>query len=80
MEYNDKNLKKEFSKIGIGISLMGIGSVYWFIFGYIRDIIRFNQLFVLIGYFLGHFIWLSSPILIYSGLSTMWKRKNEENH
>ncbi len=78
IEYNERDLKREFSKIAIGMMMMGLGSIYWFIFGYIREVLHFSQIIVLIGYFVGHLIWMSSPILIYRGLSKMWKRKHTQ--
>ncbi len=67
---NDKILRKRSLLIGIGVLLMGIGAVYWIIFGLARANIDVNQMVVQIMMliFLGHMFWTISPILIYKGL------------
>ena len=75
MDYCERDLKIQFTKISIGMILMSIGAIYWFIFGYIRTIFQIDLVIVFIWYVFGHFIWSISPILIYQGLRKMWKRE-----
>lgn len=71
----EEHFRRGFKMIAIGISFMGLGSIYWLVFGKLRGFIEMEFWMILMFYFIGHFIWSASPILIYYGLKKLWERK-----
>jgi magnesium-transporting ATPase (P-type) len=70
LESKDEIFKKRTRQIGWGVLVMGLGGVYWLIIGIYRSLpgVDLPYYIIIALIFLGHFIWMLSPILIYLGL------------
>ncbi len=66
VQEESKETRRKLLYLTIGVFMMGLGDIYWWVLGALKVVGPDSFIFFL--FFLGHFLWLLSPVFIYLGL------------